>query len=72
MRLLARPEGDDPAIPLGPSGAAALGGLLAVLKDPDLGEVRARLELDGRSQVEVLVSEGVTDPEHLDRVLARP
>jgi diaminopropionate ammonia-lyase len=72
MRLLARPEGDDPVILAGASGAAALGGLLAVLKDPDLGAVRARLALGGRSRVEVLVSEGATDPEHLDRVLARP
>lgn len=72
MRLLARPTGDDAAIRAGASGAAALGGLLAVLRDPDLAPLNQALGLGRDTRVEVLVSEGATDPGHLDRVLARP
>jgi diaminopropionate ammonia-lyase len=62
MRRLASPAGGDPAIEAGPSGAAALGGLLAVTRDADAAEVKARLALGPRSTVVVVVSEGVTDP----------
>ncbi len=71
MRLLARPAGGDPAVRCGPSGGAALGGLLAVLKDPGLRETRAWLGLDAGSEVEVLVTEGVTDPGLFEKVMAR-
>ena len=56
MRLLARPAGDDPAVACGPSGAAALGGVLA-----RPGDYRRPL---------VLVTEGVTDPAVFARALA--
>ena len=71
MRLLARPAGGDPAVRCGPSGGAALGGLLAVLKDPGLRETRAALGLEARSTVEVLVTEGITDPGLFEKVMAR-
>jgi diaminopropionate ammonia-lyase len=62
MRLLARPGGSDPAIACGPSGGAALGGLLATLRDPALAAVREFLRLDHQTSVVVLVTEGVTEP----------
>ena len=62
MRRLGRPRGDDPMIAAGASGAAALGGLLAVLADPALAGVRDRLQLGANSRVLVIVSEGITDP----------
>ena len=61
MRALGRPVGTDPAISAGASGAAALGGLLAVCRDPSMHETRGKLGLSASSQVLVLVSEGVTD-----------
>jgi diaminopropionate ammonia-lyase len=64
MRALARPAGGDPAINAGASGAAALGGLLALCQEPSLGFARSALGLSGNSRVLVIVSEGVTDPRH--------
>jgi diaminopropionate ammonia-lyase len=71
MKHLATPRGGDSAINAGSSGAAALGGLLAVLGDPALAGVRKALALDHRSRVLVIVSEGVTDPELWSRVCER-
>jgi diaminopropionate ammonia-lyase len=62
MRRLARPEGSDPGITAGASGAAALGGLLATLADPAASELRDALALGSRSTVLLIVSEGITDP----------
>lgn len=53
----------------GASGAAALGGLLATLRDPSMSGVRDALGLTGRARVLVIVSEGVTDPTHWNRVV---
>jgi diaminopropionate ammonia-lyase len=63
MCRMARPGGRDPRIEAGASGAAALGGLLAVVNDPALGAVRDRLQLSDGARVLVIVSEGVTDPD---------
>ena len=62
-RALGRPLADDPAIAAGASGAAALGGLLALCRDVSLADARARLGLSSTARVLVIVSEGVTDPE---------
>jgi diaminopropionate ammonia-lyase len=70
MRLLARPRGGDPAIEAGASGAAALGGLVAALRDPDGAALRDALGLGGDSTVVVIVSEGVTDPDLWSQVMA--
>jgi diaminopropionate ammonia-lyase len=64
MRAFGRPRGGDPVITAGASGAAALGGLLALCKDPNLGHARQKLGLTQSSRVLVIVSEGVTDPDH--------
>ena len=72
MRRLARPIEGDPAIAAGASGAAALGGLVAVLADPALEQVRRRLQLGPESSVLVLVTEGVTDPALWSSVVAQP
>ncbi len=64
MRAFGRPCGNDPAIAAGASGAAALGGLLALCNDTWLQDARVKLGLERASRVLVIVSEGVTDPEH--------
>jgi diaminopropionate ammonia-lyase len=71
MRLLARPFPGDPPVRSGPSGAAALAGLLATLHDQALSGVRSKLGLTRNSSVLVLVTEGVTDPPLFEKVLAR-
>jgi len=72
MRRLGRPAGGDPVIAAGASGAAALGGLLAVMHDPALTPVRTRLALGPSARVLVVVSEGVTDPALWARIVGPP
>lgn len=59
MRHLARPFADDPALAVGTSGAAGVGGLLAVAADQDWREL---LGLTSSSRVLAIATEGVTEP----------
>lgn len=71
-RALGRPKAGDPAIAPGASGSAALGGLLALMREPSMAEARERLGLSSRSRVVVIISEGVTDPEVWRATMAVP
>lgn len=62
MRLLARPPGEDPAIPVGTSGAAGAGALLALREEPGLQELRDALGITPRTRAMALLTEGVTEP----------
>lgn len=66
MRRLGRPEADgrgaDPRIVAGESGAAGLGGLLALSTEPALAEARTRIGLGPDSRVLLVNTEGDTDP----------
>ena len=53
----------------GASGAAALGGLLAVCENPSMASVRDALGLGPAARVVAMVSEGVTDPAHWHSVV---
>jgi diaminopropionate ammonia-lyase len=66
MRRAARPEAGDPSLILGESGAAALGGLLAVAAD---AEARSDLAITPDSCILVIGSEGATDPEIYRRLV---
>ena len=68
VRALARPLDGDPAIEAGASGAAALGGLLAVCRDQSMQDVKQQLGINGESTVLAIVSEGVTDRELWSRL----
>jgi diaminopropionate ammonia-lyase len=72
MRLLATGRGGDPRIRAGASGAAALGGLVAVMRDPALSNVKRHLGIGLGSRVLVLVTEGVTDPELFAAAVGNP
>jgi diaminopropionate ammonia-lyase len=63
MRALAAPMNGDGTIAAGASGAAALGGLMALCRDESMNRARRKLGLDSSSRVLVIVSEGVTDPD---------
>lgn len=52
----------------GASGAAALGGLLAMCRDQSMTAARAAIGLSEASRVVCIVSEGVTDPALFERV----
>lgn len=62
MKRLAHPLDADPAVRAGASGAAALGGLIALCHDDALQDARSALRLSPESRVLAIVSEGVTDP----------
>ena len=68
MRFAAAPLAEDPALVLGESGAASLGGLIAAAGDP---AARAALGLGEASQVLVIGSEGATDPEIYRHLVGR-
>ncbi|MGI9488197.1 MAG: diaminopropionate ammonia-lyase [Geminicoccaceae bacterium] len=59
VRLLARPDGGDPAIEAGESGIAGLAALIAARQNEGLS---AKLGLDAEARVLLIGSEGVTDP----------
>ena len=65
MRALRR---SNPAVVGGESGAAGLGGLLAIMEDDGLRDVRGFLGLGRQSRVLVINTEGATDPEMYARV----
>jgi diaminopropionate ammonia-lyase len=69
MRRLARPAGQDPMVVAGESGAAGLGGLLALLEAPELALARRFLRLDPATTVLVINTEGATDPEGYRRIV---
>jgi diaminopropionate ammonia-lyase len=71
MRLLGKPVPPDPAVSCGASGAASLGGLLALLTEPALRDAREALALGAETRVLGLVTEGVTDPAVFEDVMAR-
>jgi diaminopropionate ammonia-lyase len=71
MRALAHPADGDPAIAAGASGAAALGGLLALCRDASMGGLRQQLGLGPGARVLAIVSEGATDPDLWSAVTAR-
>lgn len=71
MRRLARPSGTDPIIECGPSGAAALAGLIAVLTDESVADVKRALGLGPETRALALATEGVTEPSLFREVLAR-
>ncbi len=72
MRTFAHPIGNDQRITSGESGAAGLGGLLALVGDPTLAAARERIHLEGSSRVLVINTEGDTDPEHYGQVISAP
>jgi diaminopropionate ammonia-lyase len=69
MRLLARPLGNDPPVAAGASGACGLAALLAVAHEARLRPVREAVRLGTQSRTFVIITEGVTDPDHYARVL---
>jgi diaminopropionate ammonia-lyase len=56
----------------GETGAAALGGLEAILARDDADALREAIGLDGSATVLVLSTEGATDPESYLRIVGRP
>lgn len=67
MRLYYNPLNSDPRVISGESGAAGLAGLLALCSDPD--DKRKLIDLNHKSTVLVINTEGDTDPETFDKLV---
>ena len=70
MRLLGKPEGTDPRIVSGESGAVTAGVAARLLTDPDLTEVKEGLGLEADSRILLISTEGDTDPVNYQKILA--
>ncbi len=68
MRLLGRPEGDDPVVVSGESGAVGAGVLVGLMSGDYENERRA-LGLDEHSRVLLISTEGDTDRENYKRIV---
>ena len=69
MRRLCYPQGDDPQIISGESGAAGLAALLALRESPSLVKAREQLGIADTSRVLLLNTEGDTDPGYFQQVV---
>ncbi|KPK83418.1 MAG: hypothetical protein AMS27_12865 [Bacteroides sp. SM23_62_1] len=69
MKDLYYPFKGDKQIFAGESGAAGLGGLIALVSDPDLGDLKKQIGLNEESRVLVFVTEGVTDPDVFEELI---
>lgn len=72
MRILAQPLPGDPKMVSGESGAAALGFVAEVLRNPELSELRDLLGLDAQSRILCFSTEGDTDSENYRRIVGPP
>jgi diaminopropionate ammonia-lyase len=71
MQYLYFPFKNDTQIFAGESGAAGLGGLLALVNNETLEKVRETIGLGADSRVLVFNTEGVTDPESFDELIGK-
>jgi diaminopropionate ammonia-lyase len=72
MRHFASGAGGDPVVKAGAAGAAALGGLLAAVRDPGVSDLKEHLGLGLGSRVLVIITEGPTDPGLFAAVVGSP
>ena len=70
MRLLGRPQGDDPRVISGESGAVGAGVLAAILQEERLTDLRRALNLGPNAKVLLISTEGDTDRENYKKILA--
>jgi len=70
MQNLYFPFKNDAQVFAGESGAAGLGGLLALCNDESLEEVKEKIGLNNDSRVLVFNTEGVTDPDSFDELIS--
>ena len=71
MQNLYFPFKNDTQVFAGESGAAGLGGLLALANDESLQEAKEKIGLNEKSRVLIFNTEGVTDPDIFDELISR-
>jgi diaminopropionate ammonia-lyase len=70
MRRYYRPLGTDPRIISGESGASGLAALLALTGSDKLAGIRSQLPLKSDSRILLINTEGDTDPENFQKIIA--
>ena len=69
MRMLGNPMGDDARIVSGESGAAGMGLIYEIMKNPALAELKTALSFDENARVLLISTEGDTDKENYRRIV---
>ena len=69
MRVLGNPVGSDAAVVSGESGAAGLGLAVAALRERELAQLKASLQLDAESVILCISTEGATDVANYRRIM---
>ena len=69
MRILGNPLNGDPKVISGESGAATLGFVAEVLRNPELAELKNALQLNSDSRILCFSTEGDTDRENYRRIV---
>ena len=69
MRVLGNPVGNDAAVVSGESGAAGLGLTVAALRERDLAQLKGSLQLDPKSVILCISTEGATDVANYRRIM---
>ena len=71
MRALSRPQGGDPKVVSGESGAIGTGLVRAIMTDPSYADLKNALEMNERSVVLLFSTEGATDPENYQKIVGK-
>ena len=71
MQDLYYPFKNDHQVFSGESGAAGLGGLIALSCNPELREIKKQIGLDNQSRVLIFNTEGVTDPDSFEERISK-
>jgi diaminopropionate ammonia-lyase len=69
IRELYWPKGQDPRITAGESGAAGLGGFMALMSDSRFTELKTDLNIKSNSRILFYNTEGATDPENFRKIV---
>lgn len=69
MRILGNPDGNDDKVVSGESGAVSAGLFVEIMTNPELADLRKKLELNENSQVLIFSTEGDTDPEMYRKIV---
>ena len=70
IKKLYYPKGDDPKIVSGESGAAGLAGLLKVINNKELYELKSYLNLNKDSKILLFNTEGDTDENSFKKIIS--
>lgn len=69
MRMLGHPIGDDRRVISGESGAAGMGLIHEIMKNPQLAELKTALSFDENARILLISTEGDTDRENYRRIV---